>query len=247
MDIQPIYLLFCFLAFVGAGIVQTTTGFGSGIFVMIFLPMFLPVTGASALSSVVSFFLTIAMAWRYRAHARIKEIIPLAIVNVVCSSTCIYLSANVIDLSGLKAYLGLFLIVVAIWMAFFAHKLRIKPSMGSALICGSISGAANGFFSTGGPPIVVYLLGAYGDDKLAYLGTFQWFGIMTGIVTIGMRIYAGTMTASLVPYVLPGLIGIYLGMFVGNRIVDRINVEQMKKLIYAFLAVSGLITFISNL
>ena len=40
-----------FLAPIVAGLIQTVTGFGSGIFMMVFFPAIFPILGASAISS----------------------------------------------------------------------------------------------------------------------------------------------------------------------------------------------------
>ena len=47
--------------------------------------------------------------------------------------------------------------------------------------------------------------------------------------------------------VIPGMLGMAIGKSLGVRIVEKIDVKLMKKLIYGFLGLSGLITFLSNI
>jgi len=170
-----------------------------------------------------------------------------AAANIVFSGVCVYLSAHWIDLTRLKAYLGLALILIAVWMAFFFERVRIRAAAGNAVLCGSLSGIANGLFAIGGPPMVVYYLGAYGDDIVRYIGTFQFFLAVTNVFGIAQRFVNGLVTAEILILLLPGIAGVSLGMWVGVKSVAHMKARQVKKLIYVFLAVSGAATFLLNL
>ena len=70
---------------------------------------------------------------------------------------------------------------------------------------------------------------------------------MTCIYTTMLRVMNGILTLDLLPLVIPGMLGMAIGKSLGVRIVEKIDVKLMKKLIYAFLGLSGLITFLSNI
>ena len=100
-----------------------------------------------------------------------------------------------------------------------------------------------GLFGIGGPPMVLYYLAAM-DSKEEYLGTIQAFFCLTGFYTLAMRILKGYYTLDLALPTLIGIAGILLGMLAGNRLQARINGVMMRKLVYAFLGVTGAINLL---
>lgn len=234
------------LASIGGSLIQGTTGFGYGIFVMIFFPSLLgAMPAAVGTSSMVSFGGLAALTWRYRKHVNWRLLpLPLVIYYIV-SGICIKLSTQ-IDTGSTKMYLGLFLVALAFYFSFFAGKIRIKINFFTTLIATSLSGILSGFFAIGGPPMVIYYLSAT-QSKEEYLGTCQCFFFLTGLYTMLVRILTGIITLELLKYVLVGYLGFGLGLLLAGRVVDRIDGEKMKKLIYAVIGASGLWLFASNL
>lgn len=238
--------LYVFAASIGGSIVQTTTGFGYGIFVMLFFPLFLPLLQSSALSVTISMCLSASLSWKYRRHVDYRCMWLPLVIYIVVSNLAVWLSTQV-NIGGLKAYFGLFLILIAAYFTFFSRLIHLKPNPGTATICTTISGAANGFFGIGGPPMVLYFLAVSGEDKLKYLATIQAFFFLTGISNVISRAANGILTSDLLLLVIPGVIGQLIGQFIGVKIIGRIEIEQLKKVIYFFLAVAGLLTFLTNI
>ncbi|MCF0150512.1 MAG: sulfite exporter TauE/SafE family protein [Firmicutes bacterium] len=242
----PMQCLSVFTPAILGGIIQSTTGFGFGIFVMMFFPMFLLIPKASALSSLISILQSFTMFMKYRKSADLKLCLVPAVFYVASATFCIN-SVSGMDMTKLKAVFGLFLIVIAIYFIFFSDKLKIKANLVSAMICGTVSGIASGLFGIGGPPMVIYMLAATDSDKEKYLGTLQLFFVLTNIYNNALRFINGIITTDILMLVIPGVCGMLIGAAAGSKIIDRINVATMKKLIYLFLAVSGAITFFSNI
>ena len=241
-----IEMLYVFLPATVAGVIQATTGFGAGIFMMLFFPMFLPMIQCSALSSAIGLVNTITMAIMYRKCAQPRLIILPTIVYFVFSTVCIWYSTQ-IDLAAFKPFFGLFLSALGLYFLFFSQRIKIKGSWRSALICSSLSGTASGFFGIGGPPMVLYFLSLTGDDKYAYLGTIQLFFLITSIQGVATRALNGIYTRELLLLVPIGMLGSFIGTRVGTRIVRKLRTDRLKIIIYAFLCISGLLTFITNI
>ena len=115
-----------------------------------------------------------------------------------------------------------------------------------ACTCGSLSGITNGMFGIGGPPIAVYYL-AVSDSKEAYIGTTQFFFLITTLYTIVFRLSKGLICNGFWEYVLIGMVSILAGKLVGKKINDRISPETMKKCVYVCLFVTGVVTVIQSL
>jgi len=230
------------LAPVVAGVIQAVTGFGAGIFMMVFFPMFFPILNASALSSAISLAGTCSLSWHYRKHCEWKLTLLPALVYILVSSGAILL-APYLPTDILKKTFGVFLMLLSLYFLKFSSKLKVKANLASATVCGTLAGILGGLFGIGGPPMVIYFLAAL-DDKEKYLGTIQFYFFITGVYMLFFRMLNGIYTINLVPYTLLGIVGIMAGKKIGTMIVDRINADTMKKLVYAFLGVAGFLNLI---
>ena len=74
---MPLLYLAVALLSVGAGFLTATIGFGGAVFLMQFLPLFLPFLNASSLSSIIVYAGILILAWQYRGH-----------VLCTCSAVC---------------------------------------------------------------------------------------------------------------------------------------------------------------
>ena len=235
-------ILIVFLSAVAAGIIQAVTGFGSGVFMMMFFPMILPVINASALSAAISLAMTLGMTVTYRKYINKKILLLPGIFYIAASSAAISFAAKLPTELLLKVF-GAFLIAAAVYFLIFSRKIHVKASSMTAGVCATLSGAVSGLFGIGGPPMVIYYLAAL-PGKEEYLGTIQAFFFITGLYTFGFRIFTGIYTWDLVPLTLLGMAAIILGKKIGNAVIDKINAETMRKLVYAFLALTGVLNLV---
>lgn len=239
-------MLYVFLPATVAGVIQATTGFGAGIFMMLFFPMFLPMIQCSALSSAIGLVNTITMAIMYRKYANMKLIVLPTLIYFFFSTVCIWYSTQ-IDLGAFKPFFGLFLSVLGLYFLFFSQRVKLKGTWKSATVCSTLSGIASGFFGIGGPPMVLYFLSLTGDDKYAYLGTLQMFFLITSVQGVATRALNGIYTKELLLLIPIGMVGSFIGTKIGTRIVKKLRVDRLKILIYAFLCLAGFATFLTNL
>jgi len=242
-------LILLFFVTVAAGLLQSTASFGGAILMTLIFPLAplcIPLLQATGLSTLFSVFSCAAMAWHYRKHITPKISIPPAIFYFTASTIALRIAVNA-DTAGLKVFFGALLMVLALYFIFIAGKFTVKPTLLTAAVCGSLAGVCGGLFGIGGPPIIIYMLAVTGEDKDTYIGNIQFFFAISAIYSTTVRIASGIFTAELLPYVIPGLLGVYLGKSIGARIVSRLNIDLMKKIIYIFMGLSGLITFVTNL
>ena len=92
--------------------------------------------------------------------------------------------------------------------------------------------------------MVLYYLTAL-QSKEEYLGTIQAYFLLTGLYTFVLRLIKGIYTAELVPLTLIGLVCILFGGAIGKRIVNRLPADLMRKIVYVFLAITGIVNLIS--
>lgn len=233
-------VIFC--AAIMAGLIQTVTGFGSGIFMMLFLPQFFPLLKASALSGSVTLMVNGGVAWKYRKYSQKKYTLLPAVFFIISSSLAIALGKNLPTVL-LKKTFGGFLFLLSLYFMFAGQNKKRKASVATAIVCALLSGVLGGFFGISGPPMVIYFLSVL-DKKEEYLGTIQLFFFCSGVYMFLLRICSGIYTLDLLRYTVIGMSGVFIGMQMGYKIVDRLDTARLKKIIYFFLAVSGVLNLI---
>ena len=224
---------------------QAVTGFGGGIVIMVVLPSLLTVGLAPAVSGTICSPLTWMIAWRYHRFIKPKQIIFPVICYIAASCTAIELSTR-IDMERLKPVFGLFLVVLAIYFMVFSDRMKVKGTWLSALVCSAISGFLGGLFGIGGPMLVLYFL-AVSKTKEEYLGNINGVFAITTLQQLITRISVGILTWEAIPAILVGMVFVLIGRFWGSRVVDKLDVARMKRGIYIFLIIAGVLTVAGSL
>lgn len=218
------------------------TGFGAAVFMMLFIPHFFDMITAPAVTSAITMGLSLTLAWKFRNHIRWKCCLLPTVVYLIFSTTSISL-ARKMNLEYLSLAFGVFLIALAIYLFVFSEKITMQANQKTAVACAMISGITSGFFGIGGPLMAVYFISAI-DDKNAYIGTLQFLFAFTNTVNLLTRIANGIFTVDMLPAVALGFAAITVGKLAGLRILDKINPGRIKKLVYAFVGISGILSLL---
>lgn len=228
-----------------AGLIQGVTGFGSGVFLILFYPSFFGVALSSAMCQCLSVSLCIALVIQYRRYVRFKVcLLPLLFYF---PSYFLALSAAIrLNTDHLKPVLGVFLILLSIYFTLFSDKIRIQANIWSAFVCAVLGGIVDAFFGIGGPTIVIYFMAAL-KDKKEYLATIQAFFMTTCAYATAVRALRGQIPVEIAPLLVMGMVTMVLGSCVSKAIVNKIDIHRMKQLVYAFIGVAGLITIFTSL
>lgn len=232
------------LAALTAGAVQTVTGFGAAVVMMLVLPRIFGVVTAPAVSTSICVALSGALAWKFRRRTNFKLITVPILVFGVCGIVIINLIKS-LDLHLIGILFGVFLIALSIYNLAFSAKASLRPTKPVILVSSAVSGTFSGLFSIGGPMMALCLLPC-SDDHEQYLGNMQTLFIVTNIINIIARITNGLYTADLLPYTLVGMAFILAGKEFGIRFAKKLNIEVIKKVIYVFVGISGAITLAEN-
>lgn len=227
---------------IGAGFVQRVSGFGLGIFAMLFMPYFMPSHVAAAVSCLFSCGTSVYNAAAHRKSINFRTLIPLLCAAMVVIPIAVQFSASVQE-KLLKTLLGVVLIVLSIYFLFFSERIHIKPTVLNGVVFGGVGGFLNGLFSTGGPPVVLYLVHAT-PDKLVYFATIQFYFAVTNIYSTAVRVANGIITWEIVLYALIGLAGCSLGNMIGTRVFNKLNTQRFKQVIYWGMIVSGVLMIV---
>lgn len=225
-----------------AGIIQTVTGFGAAVFLMLLMPHYFDMVAAPAITSAITVGLSATLAWKFRKHIQLKDCLFPILVYLLFSITSIS-AAKKLDLDHLSFIFGVFLVILAIYFYLFSERITMKANWKTAALCATISGITSGFFGIGGPLMAVYFISAI-KEKESYIGTIQFLFAFTNIINLFTRIANGIFTIDLLPATILGFAGITVGKVIGLRILDKIDPRKIKKLVYAFVGISGVLTLL---
>lgn len=225
--------------------IQSVTGFGFGIFVMMFFPVLLRYTEANVLSSLLGMFTSVALAVQMRRQISWKNILfPLL--------GCLLATYGAVDFvkrqenDTLMLLLGAVLFVLSLYFFFFSGKVRIRPTWYAGLAAGLLSGVMGGMFSMGGPPVVIYFLQSE-EDSDHYLATISAYFVFSNVISIASKALAGFFTANVWAAFAVGALGMALGAFIGKRTREKVEARLLRKLVYGFMAFSGAVYMVTAL
>ena len=242
MDIWICCGLFALTA--ASSFIQRVTGFGFGILLMTLLPLLTPSFGeATALSSLLAIFTNLIPAIQKRKFLDRKKLLPILIVFAATSWIGIWL-VGLLESNLLKHIVGGVLIVISLWFFFTGGRIRLAPTWPVQAGMGTLSGLMGGMFSMQGPPAVIYFLSA-ADSKDQYIALTQWYFLIGNLFMTFFRAGTGFITLDIMKLWGIAIPGVFLGLFVGARVYNRIRVEELRRIIYAFLAVAGLLALLS--
>ena len=237
---EPLHFLYVILVGFGAAFVQRVSGFGLGIFAMMFLPHFLPShTAAATISCLFSCYTTTFNSIKYRKNVAYKTAIPMLAAAMIPIVIAVVFSAKV-SADVFRILLGSVLVILSIYFLFFNKRIRIKPTPINGVIAGTISGVLNGLFSTGGPPAVLYLTSAT-PDNITYFATIQFYFCLTNLFATTVRSIKGLITVDLLIYAGVGILGCIAGDFLGRKIFDKLDAQKLKYIIYIGMIISGVL------
>ena len=242
MNITTVILLI--LIGIGAGFVQRVSGFGIGIFSMLFLPHFLPTnTAAAAIACLFSCGTSSYNSVKYRRDISFKNVLPLLLAVLVAIPLAVYLSPR-IPSRIFEIILGVFMVILSLYFVVFHNKVTIRATFPNGLLAGFLGGFLNGLFSTGGPPVVLYLTQA-SKSNMQYFATIQFYFAMTNIYATVNRAISGALSWELVGLAAVGFAGCMVGDFLGNRVFAKLDGNKLKRIIYIAMAISGVLMLVT--
>lgn len=231
---------FCFLTYFVGMVVQRISGFGIGIVAIMMLPPLIhSYTLPAALTNILSMISAGYLTFKFRKEARFRLIVPVLCGSFLMTFVMVRF-ANGASLSLLKKLLGITLAGLSLWFLFLAKKVRVRPSTRNGLIAGLCGGTLNGLFSTGGPPVVLYFLGAT-ENHAVYLATIQAYFLFNNTYATIVRFLNGQITQETLAGLLGGIPGMLLGIVLGNYLEPKIPDKAFLRIIYIVMLISGIV------
>jgi uncharacterized membrane protein YfcA len=232
---------FIFFLAIIASFIQRVSGFGFGIFVMMFFPFFLPSYGESVmLSGLLAGSTALMIAIRNRKYIRWRLMGLVTFSNVLFSFLATeYMRSLSNDV--LKQCLGVVLILISLYFLFGEGRMgRIFKSNPAQVTIGSVSGVMGGMFAMPGPPLVLYCISTL-EDKREYVTTLQAFSVVFNLFYTAFRFKAGFYSDDTWLWWVIGLVGTMIGSSLGSRCFELISNRTLKLIVYVMMIISGIV------
>ena len=238
-------VLSIFLLSIGASFVQRTTGFGFGIFIMTMLPFLLPSYGeATTLSGLLAITTSAVIVWKLRGFITWKRLWPILLTFIIVSTIAIFALTRIED-QILKQILGVALILISIYFAVFSQKIKLPTTKKVQVGAGTMSGLMGGFFGMQGPPAVLYFIQSE-PTKEHYMAMAQTYFLIGNVMMTFVRAYNGFLTTTVLTDYCFGIGGVILGTSLGAYVFKHIPNHIFRYIVYAYIAVSGVIILLSS-
>lgn len=237
-------LLSVFFLSIAASFVQRVSGFGFGIFIMMFLPYIMPsYNEAVALSGLLSGTTALFIVLGNIRHVRWSKLPVIFFFNALVSY---FIISYMLSLSSetMSRYLGAALIAVALYFLFSNGRAGVFiTNLWAQCAVGAVSGVMGSMFGMPGPPVVLYGVNAI-HDKKAYMATMQAFWLLFNCFYLLCRASGGYYSRQTPLYWLVGLSGVVVGIFLGAKYYNTLDVRTFKRIVYSVMLLSGIIALL---
>jgi uncharacterized membrane protein YfcA len=217
------------------------TGFGIGLVALSLLPFVMPPATAVPLVAVYSAVFSLVVALQLRREVRWPDVRSLLLGAVVGAPLGVWILAT-LPAGALRRLIGAVLLVIVTieWRGLYPQH---KPGKGWALCAGWWSGLLGGAVGTPGPPVILYAAAQRWSPR-TFKATLQTFFLVNQLVTLGLYRWQGLLTREVMWLAITFAVPAILGTAAGIYLFDRTNYTQFRRLVFAFLSVSGLVLII---
>jgi uncharacterized membrane protein YfcA len=138
----------------------------------------------------------------------------------------------------LKKVLGIFIMAYALKMLFWNKKTDRKLKSYIGIIAGFFGGILGGLFSTGGPPVVVYLDNIINDKKV-FRATIIFYFLVVNTWQFALYCYKGLINMDTIKFTLYLMPAFIMGNLIGSFLHIKINDVFFNRIIAIVLLVTG--------
>jgi uncharacterized membrane protein YfcA len=138
----------------------------------------------------------------------------------------------------LKKVLGIFIMAYALKMLFWNKKTDRKLKSYIGIIAGFFGGILGGLFSTGGPPVVVYLDNIINDKKV-FRATIIFYFLIVNTWQFALYCYKGLINMDVIKFTLYLMPAFIMGNLIGSFLHIKINDVFFNRIIAIVLLVTG--------
>lgn len=236
--------LFLFLVIVlFACFYQGLTGFGSTVIAvplsLLVLNQFTVITSVTLIALVLNVFLF----WKIKQPLNLTLLLSLCLASVIGMPFGIYI-LEAVPISLLKIIAGSLAILSTLIIS--CIRISLPRTKFLTIIAGLCSGVLQTSIAMSGPPVVI-LLAVIDGEKNEMRKTLVTFFLFTNIVSLPFFFFSKTLTLQGVSVGFFALPFVFLGAYLGNKVVEKIPQKVFRLLSLATVCITGLVSIYSGL
>jgi len=221
-----------------AGFVNGITGFGAAMVAMPLVTQSMDITLAVPACSLMVWVVSLEQGWRYKGHTDWRRIRPV-LIGAFPGAFVGFLVLRHLPPQQLKAALGIFLIVYALWGLFLeGGKARVISGIWG-YVAGLLSTTFGSAFSFNGPPLAVYTSLSGWGKTVSKAGLAMTF-IVTSSLMVLAQIFAGAHSGVTLAAMIIGTPAAIFGSWLGFLASRNMGDATYRKLFFGFIACTGL-------
>lgn len=237
MPIQPLFVIIVIIVCVIIGLSKGGLGAALVVLCVPLLSLVMPVQQAISMTLPLLIFadlFALAAFWQRWDMHYIKLLLPPAIAGILVGT---YLLANLDDLA-LRRVVGLFVLMFVIYKVVIEPRLLnvvYTPRNWHGTLTGIVSGFGSALANVGGPPFTIYMLFQQELTPIAFAGTATLFFAIVNVLKLPPLIVAQKFDLNDLSSVLWALPVIPLSVYIGRRVVNRLNRKRFDQMMLALL------------
>lgn len=232
--------IFFLIVILSTNAIQAITGFAGTLLAMPASMILIGVDEAKVVLNLITLITCIVIAFNNRKNINFK-VLKKIIVFMGIGMCCGIFIYKVVAVKFLLYVYGAMIIFLAIKNLFFKKEVKLSNSMIIILLL--VAGVIHGMFISGGALLVVYM--AYElKNKDEFRATMASVWVLLNTFMAGMQVYSGIINKELIILIAIALIPAIVGVFIGNKMHEKISKGSFMKLTYTLLLISGMVIFI---
>jgi uncharacterized membrane protein YfcA len=241
--VQKVHLILFLVIMLFACFYQGLTGFGSALIatplLLLILDKFTVVTSLTIIGLVLNAFLL----------RKIKQPVNLTLLPPLCLASVIGMPFGIwilkaVPINLMKIIAGSLAILSVLIVSF--TKLSLPRTKFLTAIAGLFSGVLQTSISMSGPPIVI-LLAAMDGEKNEVRKTLVTFFLFINLASLPFFLFSKFLTIQRISVSLFALPFVFLGAYLGNKVVEKVPQKAFRLLALATVWITGLVSICSGL
>ncbi|MDR9501011.1 MAG: sulfite exporter TauE/SafE family protein [Desulfurivibrionaceae bacterium] len=239
---MSLYLIIS-LVFFSAGLLQGVSGFGAALLAMPLLALVLDVREAVTLTLLNGLIINLFLSLELKRHLEWRKLLPL----VVGCLPGIYVGVTLLKTMNpaiMKLCLGVVIIAYALY-CLAGRRIRKRVGQGWALVAGFAAGTLGSAFSTGGPPVIIYIT-LTGWTKEQIKATLSSFFLFITVLALAAHAVNGLTTPHVLLLFAVSALPVLAGVVLGAQFYKRLATKTYLTIIYYLLIALGVMLIISG-
>lgn len=229
-----------FLILFGANLLQAITGFAGTLISMPPTIKLIGVDEAKALLNAIaqiSSLMIVISGWRKINWKEFGKMFVLMVIGMIAGIRIF----EVFPVSQLLTFYGILIILIALWKLYGKTEVHLPDA--AMLLVVLAAGVIHGMFVSGGALLVIYAASVL-HEKEEFRATIALMWVTTGCYITGAQVRAGHFNTHVVFLMLAGILPVFLGTWIGTKLVKRLRQDIFMKITYVLLLLSGIMAIV---